>query len=42
MHVAMVSYCDFMVWTLQEIFIQQIKYVPVFFHNASLKVIQFI
>ncbi|KAM3619822.1 uncharacterized protein V6R79_014096 [Siganus canaliculatus] len=42
MHVARVSYCDFMVWTLQDIFIQRIKYDPVFFHNAYLKVYELI
>lgn len=42
MHVSMVSYCDFIVWTPQEFFIQRIKYDPVFFHNAYLEVVEFI
>ncbi|XP_038563448.1 uncharacterized protein LOC119894834 [Micropterus salmoides] len=42
MHVATVSYCDFMVWTPQEFFIQRIQYDPVFFPNAYLKVAEFI
>lgn len=41
MHVSTVSYCDFIVWTPQEFFIQRIKYDPVFFHNAYLKVVEF-
>ncbi|XP_077063316.1 uncharacterized protein LOC143715422 isoform X2 [Siphateles boraxobius] len=42
MHVSTVSYCDFIVWTPQEFFIQRIMYDPVFFHNAYLKVVEFI
>ena len=31
-----------MVWTQQEFFLQRIQYDPVFFHNAYLKVVEFI
>lgn len=42
MHVAAVSYCDHMIWTPQEFFLQRIQYDPVFFHNAYLKVVELI
>ena len=42
MHVAAVSYCDLVVWTPQEFFLQRIQYDPVFFHNAYLKVVELI
>ena len=42
MHIADVSYCDFLVWTPQEVFTQQILYDPLFFHDAYGKVVNFI
>ena len=44
MHVAEVSYCDFIVWTQhnQEVFTQRIPYDPVFFHNAYPRVVEVI
>ncbi|CAL8255328.1 unnamed protein product [Boreogadus saida] len=38
MHIAEVSYCDFLVWTPQEVFTQRILYDPLFFHDAYGKV----
>ena len=42
MHIAEVSYCDFLVWTPQEVFTQRILYDPLFFHDAYGKVVNFI
>ena len=42
MHIAEVSYCDFLVWTPQEVFTQRIVYDPLFFHDAYGKVVNFI
>lgn len=42
MRVAEVTYCDFVVWTPQEVFIQRIVFDDIFFDEAYLKVVNFI
>lgn len=42
MRVAEVTYCDFVVWTPQEHFIQRILFDGTFFDNGYLKVVDFI
>lgn len=42
MRVAEVTYCDFVVWTPQELFIQRIPFDDLFFDEAYLKVVNFI